>query len=323
MASSRGNKPFAGFLSEHGKERLVITSHRKADVDGLSSAYALHKLFPNSIIAVDELDEAAKGLAELLGIATVPLESLDRKKFDGLVVVDTAAYTLLPKARGWKILLIIDHHHPEGRDMEADTLIIEEDSPSTAEIIAGLLPDVDKDSAFALSAAIISDTARFKTSTAGTFGTLARLMKICGAGYHELLDIAEPEHRSEVKMAILKACQRVSISYVGGLVIATSEVGSNESDAAQVLSEAADVAFVASWKDKEQETRISARGRKCVEVPLNEVMKEVGTSLGGNGGGHPKAAGASVKAHTGEALARCMEALTARLEKRQAGLQSL
>jgi nanoRNase/pAp phosphatase (c-di-AMP/oligoRNAs hydrolase) len=317
MASRDEGKEFSAFLSQYKGAKLIITSHRKTDVDGLASAYALKRLFPESIIALDELDEAAKGLAELLGIETVPLEGLDKRKFAGLIVVDTAAYTLLDKARGWKILLIIDHHHPQGRDMEADTLIIEEDSPSTAEIIARLLPDIDKDSAFALSAAIISDTARFKTSTTKTFETLAKLMKICGAGYHELLDIAEPEHRPDVKMAILKACQRVSISYVGGLVVATSEVGSNESDAAQVLSEAADVAFVASWKDKERETRVSARGRKCLEIPLNEVMKEAASSLGGNGGGHPKAAGGTLKAHTGEALARCMEVLTARLEKRR------
>jgi len=323
MASQENKKGFARFLSESREAKLVITSHRKADIDGLASAYALKRILPHSIIALDELDEPAKGLAELLGIEVVPIESVDKKKFAGLVVVDTAAYTLLGKARGWKILLIIDHHHSQGRDMEADTLIIEEDSPSTAEIIARLLPEIDKDSAFALSAAIISDTARFKTSTMATFETLARLMKICGAGYHELLDVAEPEQRPEVKIAVLKACQRVNFSYVGGLVVATSEVGSNESDAAQLLSDAADVAFVASWKDREQETRISARGRKCVEIPLNEVMKEVGVSLGGNGGGHPKAAGATVKSHSAEALKACVEALTLRLEKRQAGPQSL
>jgi len=311
---AEGEGAFQRFLSEKREERLVITSHRKADIDGLACAYALSRVFPNSIIALDELDEGAKGLAERLSISTAQIRELERKEYAGLVVVDTASYTLLEPARDWKILLVIDHHHPEGRDMEAGILIVDDGSPSTAEMVAGLLPDAGKDVAFALAAAIISDTARFKAGRADTFRKLAGLIEKSGAPYHELLELAEPELRPDVKMAILKACQRVSISYSGGLVIATSEVGSNESDAAQVLSEAADVAFVASWKEREKETRISARARKCVPVPLNEVMKDVGVSLGGNGGGHPKAAGASVKVHTAEALSRCVEALLARLE---------
>jgi nanoRNase/pAp phosphatase (c-di-AMP/oligoRNAs hydrolase) len=312
--SPEHKEAFSDFLSAYGKSRLVVTSHRKTDVDGLASAYAMHRILPGSIIATDELDENAKALVERLNIEVRPIRELDRKDYAGLVVVDTAAYTLLEPAKEWKILLVIDHHHPQGRDMESDVFIVDDKSPSTAEIIAGLLPGMDSETAFALACAVISDTARFKSGRVETFETLARLMRICGATYHELLEIAEPEARPDVKMAILKACQRVNVVYSGGLVIATSEVSSNESDAAQVLSEAADVAFVASWKDRERETRISARARKSVSIELNEVMKDVGISLGGNGGGHPKAAGATVKVHTKEALDRCLEALMARLE---------
>ena len=309
----KGNETFAEFLSAHSESKLVISSHRKTDVDGLACAFALNKILPNSIIATDELDDSARQLAEKLGIKTVLLSSLNKKEFAGLVVVDTASYTLLEPAREWNILLVIDHHHPEGRDMAAKWFIIDEHSPSTAEIVASLIPEVSKEVAFALAAAIVSDTARFKSSTAGTFSQLGDLMKKSEADYKELLEIAEPEQRPDVKVAILKAFQRVSFSYVSGLVIATSEVGANESDAAQAISEAADVAFVASWKDRERETRISARARKSVPIPLNEVMKEVGVSLGGNGGGHPKAAGASVKVHTAEALRACVDAFSTRL----------
>jgi len=313
----KGSEAFAKFFSEFGQARIVVTSHRKTDVDGLACAFALHKILLNSIIATDELDDSAKQLSEKLGIKIVPISSLNKKEFAGLVVVDTASYTLLEPAKDWNILLVIDHHHPEGRDMKAGAFIIDEHSPSTAEIVAGLVPEVSKDVAFALAAAIISDTARFKSSTADTFATLADLMKKSEAGYKELLEIAEPELRPDVKVAILKAFQRLSFSYVGGLVIATSEVGANESDAAQLISEAADVAFVASWKDRERETRISARARKSVPIALNEVMKEVGESLGGAGGGHPKAAGASVKVHTAEALRACVDAFSARLIVRE------
>jgi len=319
MEKKENSEIFRQFLSANANEKLVISSHRKVDVDGLACAFALNQILPNSVIAVEDMDDAASALAQKSGIVTLVLRELDKKQYPGLVVVDTASYTLLEPARDWKILLVIDHHHPQGRDMLCDNFIIDEDSPSTAEIIAGLLGPVSEKVATALAAAIISDTARFKSGRAETFETLSRLMKISGASYHELLGLAEPELRPDVKMAILKAFQRVSFSFVGGYVIATSEVGSNESDAAQAISEAADVAFVASWKDREKETRISARARKNVTIPLNEVMKEVGVSLGGNGGGHPKAAGASVKVHTQEALRACVDEMMARLGQQSLG----
>ncbi len=309
MVSQDDLENFNTFLSSNQSAKLVITTHRKADMDGLSCAYSLHQIFPKSIIAVDDLDEGAKGLADFLGIQTHPIRELDKHKYAGLVVVDTASYTLLESAREWQIKLVIDHHHPQGRDMKTERMIVDDHSPSAAQMIAALMPpsSINKDVAFALSIGIISDTARFKSSSADTFEILGRLMKICGASYLELLEIADPEHRSDVKAAILKAMQRVNFVYVDNILVATSEVSSNESDAAQVISEAADVAFVASWKDKEMETRISARARKSCPIELNEVMKEVGVSLGGNGGGHPKAAGASVKVHTPEALKACLD----------------
>jgi nanoRNase/pAp phosphatase (c-di-AMP/oligoRNAs hydrolase) len=304
---------FSKFLTQNKDKKLVITTHRKADIDGLASAYALQTILPNSIIAIEETDEGAKILAEKFSINTQNLQDLDSTQFDGMVVVDTASYTLLETAKNWNVLLVIDHHHEEGRDISAQSMIIDENSPSTAEIVAKLIPEISEDVAFALSCAIISDTARFKAGRRETFEMLAKLMGICNKTYREILEMGEPELRDDVKTSVLKAFQRVNFTYVGGLIIATSEVGSNESDAAQLISEAADIAFVASWKDKEKETRISARARKHVDIPLNEVMKQVGIMNGGNGGGHPKAAGASLKVHTEEALRACVDEVISRI----------
>ncbi|MDD5171793.1 MAG: DHHA1 domain-containing protein, partial [Candidatus ainarchaeum sp.] len=241
------------------------------------------------------------------GIRAEDIKKLDKKQFDGLVVVDTSAYTLLPEAKGWKLLCIIDHLRSEGRDMKAEFEIVDPESPSASEIIAGLLHSIDKDVAFALCTGIIADGARFKSARANTFSTLGKLMDIAKADYRELLDIAEPEPSQEAKIAILTAMKRVEFIYAAGYIIATSEVGSNESDAASLIVEAADVAFVANWKNETQETRISARARKSVKVQLNKVMSEVADALGGAGGGHAKASGAALKAHTKESLKKCVE----------------
>lgn len=301
---------FRAFLARYGGMKLAIATHSRADADGLSAAYALAKILPgSSIFSSEEPGEGAAMLAEKLGMALRPLTPAARKEFGGLVVADTSAYTLLPEAKGWKLLLIVDHHRADGRDMKAEFELIDEQSPSTAEIIASVIDDdkMDRGVAFGLAVGIISDAARFKSARAQTFEALGGLMKRWNLDYSELLEYAEPEPREEAKLAMLKAMQRVQFVYGGGHLIATSEVGSNESDAASLLAEAADVAFVAKWKDEENETRISARARKSVKIPLNRVLAAVARELGGAGGGHPKAAGASLKVHTQEALKRCVE----------------
>lgn len=291
-------------------KRIAIATHTRADVDSLSSAFALSKALSNSIICTaEEMGDGAKALADRLKIATVDITTLDRSKFDGLIVADTAAYTMLPQAKGWKLLCIIDHHQRDGRDMSAELEITDSQSPSTAELIANLLPRdiIGADMAFALSVGIIADGARFKSARSATFETLGWLVPKAGVPYSELLDYAEPEPKAESKVAILTALKRLNYVYAAGYIIATSEIGSNESDSASLIAEAADVAFVAKWKDKEQETRVSARARKSVKVPLNEVMAQVSKELGGMGGGHHKAAGGACKCHTDEALKKCVE----------------
>jgi nanoRNase/pAp phosphatase (c-di-AMP/oligoRNAs hydrolase) len=302
---------FAEFWKKYREKKIAIATHNRADVDALSSAYALSKAFPYSIICTsEEMSEGAKMLAEKLDVHPAELSTLKKEEFEGLVVVDTSAYTLVPQAKGWKILCIVDHHRKEGRDIKGDYEVIDEAAPSAAEIVAEICPTIDKDSAFGLCVGIIADGARFKSARANTFNVLHNMMHIAKADYSELLSYAEPEPKQEAKIAILSAMKRLNFVYAAGYIIATTEVGSNEADSASLISEAADVCFVAKWKDREKETRISSRARRSVKVPLNQVMAEVAKELGGAGGGHPKAAGAALKVHTEEALKKCVEVFT-------------
>lgn len=304
------------FFSSISDKSIAIGTHRKADIDALASAYAISSLFKNAVICMsDEPNTASKELAVKLGIKYTALDKLNPKKFHGMVVVDTSAYELLKEAKKWDVLAIIDHHHADGRDMKAQYELIDEHAPSTCELVTDLLfgrywnaaDKIDKKIAFALACGIISDTARFKNSSAKTFDLLAKLMMISGAEYGELLVYAEPEFEADEKIAILKCYQRLNFMISGNFVIVTSEVGSNESLAAASLSDVADIVFVASWREKDQETRISARSRKHVKVELNKVMGDVGKSFGASGGGHIHAAGATAKCKPDEALKRCID----------------
>ena len=307
---------FKKFLKNNSGKKFAVACHSKPDVDAVASAFAISRLFPGSVIVTpDEMNKGATLLCEKLNIKTQLIKKITRASFDGLIVTDVSNYTLLPEAREWHVVAVFDHHQAEGRDMKADNYFVDSGSPSTAELIATLLENkFDSDVAFALCCAIIADGARFKSARVNTFATLARLMEIAGGSYSEMLGYAEPEFDSDVKIAVLKAMQRVKFVYSAGYVVATSEVGMSESDSASLISEAADVAFVANWKDAEKETRISARARKNVIVPLHEVMAAVAKEVGGAGGGHAKAAGASLKCHSDVALAKCVEVFVRKAE---------
>ncbi len=316
---AQAKNKFDEFVSRFRGKKLVIATHRKADIDGLVSAYTISKLFPGSVIAVpDELDDGAEKLALRLNIEVKVINELDKKNFDGMVVVDTSAFTMIEDARKWKVVLIIDHHEAEGTDMTADYVIIEPDAPSTAEMVFELVgyENIDEENAFGLAAAIIADTARFKSSSADTFSAIGKLMKKCSnIPYTELLEYGEPELSSTAKLAVLEGLQNVEFVWHADYVIATSETASNESDTASLLAEIADAAFVASWKSREKETRISSRASKRLPVGLNEVMKEVGDSFGRKGGGHKKAAGASADEHPEAVLKKCVDVLIRKLEE--------
>ncbi|MEK6982832.1 MAG: DHHA1 domain-containing protein [Candidatus Micrarchaeota archaeon] len=303
-------KKFAEFAKKNKKKKFVISTHAKADVDAISSAFAVSSVFPNSIVVVpDEMNNQAKALAAKLEIKYQILTNLDKSKFDGLIVTDTSSYALIKPAKEWDVICIIDHHRADGRDMKAENEFFDETAPSCAEFIASFLPKIKNENvAKALCCGIIADTARFKNGKISTFEMLTKLMKIAKMDYKEILALGEYEYTTDSKIAILKAIQRSTYYIIQDYVVVISEVGSNESDASGILSDFVDVAFISSYKEKENECRVSSRGRRRVHVNLNEVMKEVAVSFGGNGGGHAKAAGCSIPgANPQNVLMKCIE----------------
>ena len=120
MTLQTARKNFGVFLSKNRNKKFIIATHSRADIDAISSAFALSSAFPNAIIAVpDELNESATKLAEELKLRFEVIKNLDKKKFDGMIVTDTSAYTLLKDAKDWNIVLIVDHHRSDGRDMKS------------------------------------------------------------------------------------------------------------------------------------------------------------------------------------------------------------
>lgn len=302
------------FRKEYGGKRFAITSHRNADIDALSSMYALRSVFPEAVLALpDKVEEPAREFAEELEIRGEKLSSLDPRDFEGLAVVDTSAPSLLPGTEAWRKILIIDHHHRNSSTMEAEYEIRDENAPSTAEMLALLIPGMGGKVAFALACGIVSDTARFKNGRRETFEQLLRMMEISGREYMEILRHGEPEPGMKLKGEVLEALQKMKVTASGNVLIAAVEVRDNESFIASSISEFADIAVAAKWKASERATKISVRARKSVDVQMNEVMAQVGGEFGGAGGGHSKAAGCFAKERPNIVLRRIIEVVKERL----------
>lgn len=302
---------FSEFLSKYKDKGIAIGVHRNADLDALCSAYALSTIFPNStILAPDEMNKPSKNFAKEFGIDVKEFRQVKREQFDGLIVVDSGSFVMIEEARKWKILCLVDHHQkaPENERISAEVEIWDGNSPSTSQIVSSILPQINEKAAFALAVGIVSDTARFKSGNLQAFEELAKLMKICGKAYAEILPYAEPEMEADEKVGILSAMAKASVVTYRNFVIATAIVPKNESDASSALTEYADVAFSASWRNAEKETRVSARARKNVPFALNELMQKVGEQFSATGGGHAKAAGANAKARPEEVLEACVDA---------------
>lgn len=301
---------FSDFLKKYGNRKIALGIHRNADLDALSSAYALSSLFPNSqILTPDEMNSPAKNFANDFGIKVSEFSKVKKEQFEGIIILDSGSYALIKDAKSWKVLCYIDHHQKsEGEErISADLEIWDGSSPSTSQIVSSLMEKPNAKSAFALAVGIISDTARFKNGNAQTFSELARLLEISGKTYAEALKYAEPELQADEKINILEAFQKAEAHIYKNFVIATTVVNSNESNASSFLSEVADIAFCASWKLKEKTTRVSARARKHVPVALNRIMSKIGKEFGASGGGHAKAAGANAKEKPEIVLKRCVE----------------
>ena len=171
---------------------------------------------------------------------------------------------------------------------------MEPQAASACELIAATIPRPSPQAASWLCLGILSDSARLLHADARTFGTLARLLEHADADYEQLLNLLSRPQNAQSRAAVLEGLRQSTWKLEGEWLLASAAVSSHESHVADALIGAgADVAF-AGTADKKG-TRISARLRPSLAARLDlpAVMAKVGRGLGGMGGGHPAAAGAS------------------------------
>lgn len=305
------------FVARIPPDPLVLV-HVNADPDAVGSAFALARAWGGRVAAPGGVSASGRRLAEAVGCAFVeaPPESAALR-----VLVDASSAS---QFRPWEARLapyaLVDHHAP-GDLAEGAVAAIVRPRTSCAEVAFALLEESgappDPTAAFALLAALVADTGRFRFADRATLEAAVRLMDLSGRSLDDVADVLgqdEEEDTVSGRMAALKSAQRCEVAQVAGFLVATSVIGSHEARAALGLVRCgADVAFVAA--ERPEGTRVSGRaGREvAARVHLGDLFREVAKGLGVSGGGHAASAGLNGKVEPRKALDALAGALAANL----------
>jgi nanoRNase/pAp phosphatase (c-di-AMP/oligoRNAs hydrolase) len=284
-------------------KKIAITFHYAGDFDALSSSFVLKKLLLESNNQVWVIPPSVSGTEEKLFIERGFFFDKHDFDVDVIFIMDTNSKQLLDpifsdikKSKAKKI--VIDHHVKK-RVGFADYYYADENAAATSEIVYTILENLglkpDRETALLLSSGIVTDSANFVAATPETFRILHELLIQTEVTFQEVLEYLTVPVDISKKIAKLKAASRLSLTRVGDYLIVSTEVNAHEGSVANsLLGLGADVAIVGSKGDG---IRFSGRARNAlVDKGFNlvrDIMLKVGELIGGEGGGHPAAAGAN------------------------------
>ncbi|PXF18120.1 MAG: hypothetical protein CXX73_05220, partial [Methanobacteriota archaeon] len=167
-----------------------------------------------------------------------------------------------------------------------------------------------------LLAAIVADTGRFKHARPGCYQRVEEIIAASGIDVVDVINEMESEDLNQSqRIAILHAVSNSKCQTVANIVVATTRARTHEGAVAHALLAAgAHVALV--QKKTTEGMRMTGRASRTATnlgVDLGRVMSGLTTRLGGEGGGHPGAAGWSGEANAVELESASLAALSVEL----------
>ncbi|MFX1481991.1 MAG: bifunctional oligoribonuclease/PAP phosphatase NrnA [Promethearchaeota archaeon] len=306
----------------------LIIGHQNADPDAVCAMIAFARLYlkinpdGSPTLIADDISRLSNQIVQHFA-PDMEILSKSERTHDFYILVDTnSRFQLGPGLQD--ILtnpdrtLVIDHHelNPE-IDMIATHQILQS-KPSTCQILVEVFEeariDISSNTANLILTGMIFDTRRFFYTDSDTFSAAIRLIE-AGADYEKCVRslLIRPD-RSE-RIARLKAAGRVKVHLVGDWIVAISKINAYEASACRGLIElGADVALVGG-NPKKDVVRLSSRStRQFFEVTgINlgtDVMKPLGETIEGEGGGHANAAGANGTKNLDRAIERSLQIIT-------------
>ncbi len=276
-----------------GSRRLLILCHSNADPDAIGGAIALRRSLQGRDIAIrsDGMSRPAKMLIDALGeeirSGDVGFEP------DSIIVLDTSNPELLGECKRFLDttgnLAVVDHH---STCSFKPIVSYRETKTSNSELVWEVIgKDADNISRKALLAGILADTAHLRFANRETFAAIHDIMGD-DIVFEDIFSMMSDDHDQSKIIALMKALQRMKVKRVGEFMIVRTNIGSHESFISKnILGLGADVTIIVNDKKGE---RIVARAKRSAldkGVDLSVIMDKIGKKYGGDGGGHPPAAG--------------------------------
>lgn len=279
--------------------KKVIMVHGNADMDAISSAYAISKCFPTcDIYAPCGIDRVSRFVQEKIGFDII--EKFNPDDYDLVVVVDTSS----PEQFGLddftipENCLVIDHHQPSGK-WKCDDFYCDPSKCACAQIILGIIREngieLTRDVGLMLLGGMLTDSGHFQYGDFTLLKDFAYILEKTGIQMDEALALTRTDVSMSERVATMKCIGRSKFDRVGDMIVATSYGGSFEASGCRAMIAAgADVAFVASQRD--DRFRLSARATQEMVrrgINMGDIVKNIGYETTTDGGGHDGAAGLS------------------------------
>lgn len=286
--------------SENGP--IAVITHRNGDMDTIGSGIVLSSAIGENARACGiHVGTLARKILNGMDVAYKQIDASRPalpRSLGGVIVVDCAS----PSQVGFKLpkvpICVIDHHSAASDSWPEEALELRGDYSSTAEMVwdwtQGQGIELDSNDATLLLAAIISDTGRFKHSRPGCHRRVEEISEASGVDSVDVIEMIESEdlNRSQ-KISIHKAVSRSKIHAVGNFLVSITRAGTNEGMVARaLLASGADAGF--AHKRTTGGIRVTGRASRTATnlgIHLGQLMESLALRLGGDGGGHPGAAG--------------------------------
>ena len=282
---------------------LAVVTHRNGDMDTVGSACAIARaLGPQARACGVHLSAIANAVTHRSQSDFTRMDGsrpLWPRQLGGVLVVDAASPSQLGLDLPADTPVCVLDHHSGGSDWQTAELHLNWDTSSTAEIVLAYLErhrpeSLDDEIRRLLLAGVITDTGRFRHGNAASLAAAARLVdggEVDFSGFIEELEQVELDYSQ--KVAVSRALNRVQVEQAGDWFLLHTSASTHEGVVARALLAAgADVALVVR-KAKDEVRLVSRAGRRAVSqgADLGGLMSGLASRIGGEGGGHPGAAG--------------------------------
>lgn len=311
--------PLSEWLSARGDGAIAVVTHKNGDMDTIGSGVVLAGAIEGARTCGLYIGTLARKMTEGMDLGFMQID-VNRPAFPrslaGIIIVDCAS----PSQIGFQLpevpLCVVDHHSSASDSWPEETTIVQGQVSSTAEMVWDWMRDdghpLTEDDATLLLAGIISDTGRFKHSRAGCHRRVEEISEASGVDPVDVIERMESEDLNHSqRTSILKAVSRCEAHEVAGLAVAMTRASTHEGMVAHALLAAgAHVGLV--HKKTPDGMRVTARASRTATelgVDVGALMKTMATRLGGEGGGHPGAAGWSGECHPVELESSLLAAL--------------